>query len=70
MGPNSICGACKEPIDDDTCWCGDLIESHSRFSSEHMAVPMGCICYFQDGQSQQRYERYLDELNAEIEPST
>ena len=66
MGPNAVCGSCKEPIDEEVCWCGDFIDSHTSSSSEHMAIPMGCTCFFDDGQSQQRYERYLDELYADI----
>ena len=68
MGPNSVCESCKEPVDTEICWCGDFIDSHRPYDG-HMPVKMGCICYFDDGKSQERYERYLDEL-AKTTPET
>jgi len=37
-----ICPRCKNEIDPEVCWCGDLIKGH-RYS-EHSPVPMGCDC--------------------------
>jgi hypothetical protein len=38
------CPECKQEIDPDTCWCGDLYESHTVFDG-HYFVPMGCDCF-------------------------
>jgi len=38
----TICPGCKQEIDPDTCWCGDLMKGHSY--DGHSPVPMGCDC--------------------------
>ena len=37
------CGGCKEEIDPDVCWCGDLMINHHS-GCEHIPTPMGCRC--------------------------
>lgn len=39
------CSGCKEEIDPDVCWCGDLMNSHT-YSCGHMPVPLGCRCFY------------------------
>ena len=39
----SICPRCKNEIDPDTCWCGDLMKVHGAYDG-HLPVPMGCDC--------------------------
>ena len=40
------CDRCGEPIDPDTCWCGDPMDKHCGYWSNHAAIPMGCVCGF------------------------
>ena len=37
-----LCEWCGEEIDEDTCMCGDPIDS--RWHEGHLPVPMGCKC--------------------------
>jgi hypothetical protein len=36
------CPYCKQEIDPEVCWCGDLIKGHGY--DGHSPVPMGCDC--------------------------
>lgn len=38
------CDGCGHEISDDTCWCGDSLDSHHAYGG-HSAVPMGCECH-------------------------
>lgn len=42
------CDRCREPIDPSSCWCGDPINKHCGYWSNHAAIPMGCICGYSD----------------------
>ena len=40
-----ICHGCKEEIDPEMCWCGQLIKYHNGYEG-HIIVLMGCICHY------------------------
>lgn len=35
------CEGCNQQVDENTCWCGDDMNSHT----DHTPVPMGCVCH-------------------------
>lgn len=37
------CNGCGNEIDEDVCWCGDLMKAHDAYCG-HNPVPMGCDC--------------------------
>jgi hypothetical protein len=40
------CEGCQTVIDPETCGCGSPIDGHSAYEG-HMAIPMGCGCYYE-----------------------
>lgn len=48
------CDGCGREISDDTCWCGDLLDSHHAYSG-HSAVPMGCECHQKHAYSEKQW---------------
>lgn len=42
-----VCQGCKQEIDPEVCWCGELLKDHG-FNSNHSAIPMGCRCYMEE----------------------
>ena len=47
-GPRSLdpvvrCPCCGNEIDEEVCWCGDLMKTHDAYCG-HTPVPMGCDC--------------------------
>ncbi len=40
LGPH--CSSCGNPIDPNSCHCGDSIDHHR--SEDHVPVPVGCVC--------------------------
>ena len=61
MEPNDICPSCKNPINTEVCWCGDLIEKHG-IGDGHSPVEMGCTCYYDDKENELRYLEYLRDI--------
>lgn len=59
------CDRCGEPIDPDTCWCGDPMDKHCRYWSNHAAIPMGCVCGF-SGYSKKRQQEFSKEFTNKL----
>lgn len=39
-----LCEGCNQPIDIETCHCGDPVDQHGLWCG-HSPVYMGCICH-------------------------
>lgn len=44
--PRDTCPGCKNEIELEWCWCGDLVQAHNPYNSDHSPVEQGCTCHY------------------------
>ena len=60
------CPDCGEEIDPTTCHCGDQIDRFVAHADDHMAVPTGCRCLFEDHNPAATLRQRWAEARAEV----
>jgi len=61
------CPNCKEECDPHVCWCGEWMDRHTFYNSNHSPIPYGCRCGFNDSPENKKnirvdFDQYIAEF--------